>query len=189
MVTRRDPAQTGVYAGRVVGLATGGLAMLAVLDRRGSYVRLVELLVGTPSTPAGPLAVLRATLGLDPTTVATVWLWTTALAVVAARYGICYVVGSLVGVVYDRLDDASLGVVALLVVPVAALDATQVALDTGNRWLAVGHVLAWAAFVPVFGWLERRATGDDRDGPVRLGGGESHDRDDDAGGETDESDE
>ncbi|MEZ3117548.1 hypothetical protein RYH80_16655 [Halobaculum sp. MBLA0147] len=185
MVTRRDPARTGVYAGRVVGLATGGLAVLAVLDRRGSYVRLVELLLGTPSTPAGPLAALRASLGLDPTTVVTVWLWTTALAVVAARYGICYVVGSLVGVVYDRLDGGSVRVVALLVAPIAALDATQVALDTGSRWLAVGHVLVWAAFVPVFGWLERRTTGEDRDGPVRLGDHESNDRSDGAGSETD----
>lgn len=154
MVERADPAKTGVRAGRVVGVLTAGLAVAGAVSVRETY--------------AAQFAVLLDAVGADGVPVAWLFWGNLALAVVA-RYAICYVAGSLVGVVYDWLDRPSLAVLAVLVGVVGAVDGALAALDTRSAAIGAGYLLAWFCYVPVFAWLFE--DGEEPSGPQRLAEG------------------
>lgn len=151
MVERADPARTGVKAGRVVGVLTAGLAVVSLLSVRGTYYAQLAVLLDAAGAGGVPVA----------------WLfWGNAALSAAARYAVCYVVGSLVGVAYDWLDRPSLAVLAVLVGVVGAVDGSLAALDTRSAAIGAGYLLAWLCYVPVFAWLFE--DGEARAGPQRL---------------------
>jgi len=153
MVERVDPARTGVRAGRLVGLLTAALAVATLYTSRGSVYE-------------GFGAVLAAA-GVESSLSVRALFWANAAAAAVARYSICYVVGSLLGVVYEWLDRPPVGVLVALAGVVGAGDAALAYLDSFDEAIAVAHLLAWLCYVPVFCYLfEDRET---RDGPVRLG--------------------
>lgn len=154
MVERADPARTGVRAGQVVGLLTAILAAASLLRPEASLYRTTRTVL--------------AVLGVDSAGLVTAVVVGNVLTAVVARYTVCYAVGSLIGVVYDWLDEYSTLALVGLAVTVGLVDATLAVLDTRSVVLAVGYLLVWLAYIPVFGWLAPD-TWDTDDGPTRLG--------------------
>ncbi|ERH11386.1 MAG: hypothetical protein J07HB67_00393 [halophilic archaeon J07HB67] len=149
MVERRDPARTGVVAGRVVGVVTGLVSVaVVVLGDRGPYAIAARTL-----ETAGVGEALTVVLVLD------------AVAAAVVRYGVCYVVGSLLGVVYDWLDRYPRVVLCGMASSVGVVDA---AVSVRSPALATVCLFAWVGFVPLFLWLAPDAE-TDREGPLRLG--------------------
>lgn len=162
MVERVDPARTGVRAGRVVGVLTAALAVASLAGVRETYYAALAPLVAALLEGAG-------VGGVGPGTPLAVLFWSNVVLAAAARYALCYVVGSLVGVVYDWLDRPSLWVLAGLVAPVALVDGALAVLDTRSVAFGTGYVAAWLCYVPAFGWLFEGADG--RDGGAGRGPG------------------
>ncbi|MFB6227240.1 MAG: hypothetical protein ABEH88_01430 [Halobacteriales archaeon] len=153
MVERSDPGRAGVIAGRLVGVITGGIAAASLIREQSVFYeslgRVFEL-VGVGGLPVSVL------------------FWANVGLAFFARYGISYVVGSLVGVLYDWLDRPSWPVVAVIALWIGLFDAGLAFLDTFSPLTAGGYVFAWLCFVPVFAWF----VDDDaetRSGPRRLG--------------------
>ncbi|MFB6120521.1 MAG: hypothetical protein ABEJ68_05325 [Halobacteriaceae archaeon] len=138
MVERVDPAKTGVKAGRVVGLLTGALAALSVLHTRQSVYAGVEPMLAALGVGGIPVAAL---------------FWGNVALAATARYATGYVVGSLVGVLYDWLDRPSPAILAVVVLFVGCADGVLMALETRSVLFGAGFVLAWLLYVPVFVWL------------------------------------
>jgi hypothetical protein len=152
MVERNDPAKAGVKAGRVVGTVTAVLAVAALLGVQHTYYEQITVLLGV--------------VGADAVPVAAVFWGNVALAALA-RYTIGYVVGSLLGVVYDWLDRPSLVALGVLVGVVGAVDGTVAAIDTRSAMYGAAYLLAWLCYVPVFAYVFD-ADADERSGPLRL---------------------
>lgn len=148
MVERRDPARTGVVVGRAVGIVTGVATVAVVFLGDGRSYAATAQLLGT------------AGVGEAATAVAAV----DALVTAGVRYGVCYVVGSLLGVVYGWADRHAAVVLGGVALAVGVVDA---AVSVRSPALAGVCLLAWVGFVPSFLWLAPTAT--DRDGPRRLG--------------------
>lgn len=146
MVERRDPARTGVVVGRAVGVVTG-LATVAVVffGREPAAARLLGVV--------GVREVAGAVTAVD------------ALVTAGVRYGVCYVVGSLLGVVYGWADRHATAVLAGSALAVGVVDA---AVSFQSPALALVCLLAWVGFVPTFLWAVP-ASDANRDGPLRLG--------------------
>lgn len=136
MDERTDPGRTGVKAGRVVGLLTAALLVASLFRVQGEFVGRIESLV--------------ALLPFDPGPSVSVYFYFYVISAAVARYGICYLVGSLIGVVYDRLDRPSVAVVAGLALAVGLVDGVAAGIDTRSTVTAVGYVLSWLVFVPAF---------------------------------------
>ncbi|MFB6175680.1 MAG: hypothetical protein ABEI99_00785 [Halobaculum sp.] len=156
-----DPARVGVRAGRLVGVVTAAVTVVGVF--------------GPAHSAFGATGRLLAFLGVTTdvsvfgTELSVVTLVTAGNVVVAAsaRYAACYVVGSLVGVVYDWLETPGVGVLFALAATVGCVDGAFATLDLGVPF-GIAHLLAWLAYVPAY---VRLAPDDptERDGPVRLG--------------------
>jgi hypothetical protein len=153
MVERSDPGRAGVVAGRLVGIITGAIAAASLIRDQsvfyGSLGGMLEL-VGVGGLPVSVL------------------FWANVGFAVLARYGVTYVVGSLVGVLYDWLGRPPWPAVAVIVLWIGLFDAGLAVLDTFSLVTAGGYVLAWLCFVPAFAWF----VDDDADtqaGPRRLG--------------------
>jgi hypothetical protein len=155
MVTGTDPARTGVKAGRVVGLLTAALAVATLLDARGSFQEATTLLLEF--------------VGVEPGLSVTALFWGNVLLAGVARYSLCYVVGSLLGVVYDWMDEESPVILVCLAFVVGAVDGLFAAVDTRSAVVGVAYLLVWFAYVPVFVWLHDPGAGDDLSTPRRLG--------------------
>jgi hypothetical protein len=153
MVERVDPARTGVRAGRLVGLLTAALAVATLYTSRGSFYE-------------GFGRVLAAA-GVESSLSVRALFWANAAGAAVARYSLCYVVGSLLGVVYDWLDRPPVGVLVALAAVVGAGDALLAYLDSFDERIAVAYLLAWLCYVPAFCYLFE--DGEPRSGPVRLG--------------------
>ena len=153
MVDRSDPARAGVKAGRVVGLLTAVLVVASLLRTQASFYAVAEGVLGP--------------LGLGDRA-ATLWFWSNVAVGILARYSVCYVVGSLVGVVYDWLDRPSLPVLVAMVVPVGVGDAALAYLDTFDPLIAGAYVVAWLCYVPAFVHVFDEEA-EARAGPIRLG--------------------
>ncbi len=153
MVDRPDPARAGVTAGRVVGLLTALLVVASLLRTQASFYAVAEELLGP--------------MGLGDRA-ATLWFWTNVAFGALARYSVCYVAGSLVGVVYDWLDRPPLPVLMAMVALVGLGDATLAYLDTFDPLIAGGYVVAWLCYVPVFVHVFD-AEAEPPSGPRRLG--------------------
>ncbi|ERH11376.1 MAG: hypothetical protein J07HB67_00383 [halophilic archaeon J07HB67] len=149
MVERRDPARTGVVAGRGVGVVTALVSVAVVfLGDGGPYAATARALEA-----AGVGEAVTAVVAVD------------ALTTAVVRYGACYVVGSLLGVVYGWLDRHREVVLGGAASVVGVVDA---AVSLRSPVLAVVCLLAWVGFVPVFLRLTPDAE-PDREGPLRLG--------------------
>lgn len=155
MVIRNDPARTGVKAGRVVGLLTATLAVVSLLDAQGSFYEGMATLLGLFGVDAG-------------LSVSALFWWNVVLAAVA-RYTIGYVVGSLIGVLYDWLNHPGLPVLIGVVALIGVVDGSMAVVDTRSVLIGGAYVLAWLCYVPVFVRLFDADAGDDRSSPHRLG--------------------
>lgn len=154
MVERADPGRAGVKAGRIVGVVTGVLAVLTLLEIKGSfYAGLTMLFALFDVAFEGPVWVL---------------FWGNALAAAVARYSFTYVVGSLIGVVYDWLDDPPWPALVGLVLVVGVADGLLGALDARNLAIGGGYVLAWLLYVPAFLYYYDPDAGDIQTEPRRL---------------------
>lgn len=154
MVERNDPGRAGVKAGRVVGLLTAAVAVTSLLAGRSSFYEAVALLL--------------AAFGVEAGLPASALVWANAAFAGVARYTVCYVVGSLVGVLYDWLDRPSLRVLVGIVVVVGGVDGLLGALDTRSVAVGVAYFLAWLCYVPAFARLFD-PDAEERSGPLRLG--------------------
>ncbi len=154
MVERNDPARTGVKVGRVVGILTAGLAVARLLSVQAEYFRGFSLFLEL--------------LGVEPGLSVTVLFWGNALVIAGARYGLSYVLGSLIGVVYDWINRESVFVVLALALVVGVADGVYSGLEARSVLFGVGYLLAWLCYVPLFQWLYDPDAGDDRATPVRL---------------------
>jgi len=154
MVERSDPGRAGVKAGRVVGLLTAALSVGSLLHVQDTFYRSI--------------APLLRSFGVDPDTWVAVAFWGNALFAASARYVIGYVVGSLIGVLYDWLDRPSLPVLVGVVFVVGVVDGVLAFLDTLSAPIAGAYVLAWLCYVPAFVRLYDDE-GERRSGPRRLG--------------------
>lgn len=152
MVERADPARAGVKAGRVVGLLTAALAVAALLGARETYY--------------GQMTTVVALLGVDAIPVNAVF-WGNVVLSASARYALCYVVGSLVGVVYDWLDRPSVAALTVLVIVVGSVDGSLATIDARSAVFGLGYLLAWLCYVPTFAYVFDDVE-DARDGPLRL---------------------
>lgn len=85
-----DPARTEVMVGRVVGVLTGLLAIVTLLNQQASIYRVTRAVFSVA--------------GFAPDDWLLIVIWGNVVTTVGARYVFCYVVGSLLGVVYDRTD-------------------------------------------------------------------------------------
>jgi hypothetical protein len=153
MVERSDPGRAGVVAGRLVGVVTGAIAAASLIrDQSVFYESLGQVfeLVGVGGLPVSVL------------------FWANVGVAFVARYGIAYVVGSLVGVLYDWLDRPSWPAVAVIVLWIGFFDAGLALVDTRSPVTAGAYVLAWLCFVPAFAWLVEDDA-ESRSGPRRLG--------------------
>jgi hypothetical protein len=154
MVERADPGRAGVKAGRLVGVLTAAITVTTLVSTRGSFYEGVTLFLesvgGESSVPVSLL------------------FWGNAVFAGLARYGIGYVVGSLVGVLYDWLDRPPWPAVAVIALLIGLFDAGVAFLDTFSVAIAGAYVLAWLCYVPAFAWLVEDDV-DERSGPRRLG--------------------
>lgn len=154
MREQHDPAHAGVKAGRVVGVLTAVLVVVSLLRVQAEFVGRLETVVEL--------------VGIDPGPSITVYFYLYTASAAVGRYALCYIVGSLLGVVYDWLDTPSIAVLAGLVLAVGLVDGVLAALDTGTSLTGLAYVLAWLCYLPVFVWLFDE-TDSERDGPLRLG--------------------
>lgn len=141
-------------AGRLVGALTAALTVVSLVHGQGSFYEGVTILLEL--------------FGEESLVPVSVLFWGNALFAGIARYGIGYVVGSLLGVLYDWLDRPPWPAVAIVVLLIGFFDAGLVFLDTFSVPIAGAYVLAWLCFVPAF----VRLVDDDaetRSGPRRLG--------------------
>jgi len=153
-VERSDPGRAGVKAGRLVGVLTAAITVASLVRTRGSFY--------------GGMTLLVEFSGLDPVLPVSVLFWGTALFAAVARYGIGYVVGSLVGVLYDFLDRPPWPVLAAVVFAIGFCDGALAVLDTRSVAVGSAYVLAWLCYVPAFLLI----VDDDTNGPTgprRLG--------------------
>lgn len=148
-----DPARTGVRAGRVVGVLTAGIVVAGLLTGQSVFLeRLSTTLQVVDVDPRGSTTPVFA-------------LYVAGVAL--ARYALCYVLGSLVGVVYDWLDRPSIAVLAAIVLVVGLVDGFIAAVDTRSAITSLAYVLAWLCYVPVFvALIDDEASY--HDGPTRF---------------------
>jgi hypothetical protein len=155
MTDRADPGRTGVVAGRVVGVLTALVAIVSLIQGRETFYALAPALLEAIGVESG--------LGV------TALFWGNVLVTVTARYALCYVVGSLVGLAYDWLDRPGVPMLVAVVLVVGGVDGALATLDTGSTLVGAGYVLAWLSYVPVFVWLFDPEAKHVRTAPTRLG--------------------
>jgi hypothetical protein len=163
MGERADPARAGVVAGRVVGVLTALLVVVTVLSREETFYAFTEAVLGA--------------FGQDSNLAVTALFWVNVVTAAAGRFGFSYVVGSLVGVVYDWVDrglswpgPASALVLVVVVLAVGAVDGAIAGVDARSVAIGGGYVLAWLCYLPVFLWARANSDTTERsDGPRRLG--------------------
>ncbi|QLG49636.1 hypothetical protein [Natrinema halophilum] len=155
MVERNDPARAGVRAGRIVGLLTAGLAVVSLVRFQGSFYADATALLGLIGIESG-----RSVVAL---------FWWNVVVAAIARYTIGYVVGSLVGVLYDWLEHPPLPVLLGIVLVVGIGDGLLAGIDTRSVLIGSAYVVAWLCYVPAFYRIYDPDAGDDRSGPLRLG--------------------
>lgn len=154
MVERTDPARTGVKAGRVVGLLTAVLAVVSLVRIQNSFYEGITTMLSL--------------FGINAGVSVSVLFWGNVVFAASARYSIGYVVGSLIGVLYDWLDRPSLPVLIAIVLVVGVVDGLLSGIDTRSVVIGSTYVLAWLCYVPVFAWLFDDVD-DGRSSPRRLG--------------------
>ena len=154
MVKRTDPARTGVTVGRVIGLLTATIAVISLLRTQGSYYE--------------HMASIFTQVGVEPWLPIPILFWGNIVLTISARYVLGYVVGSLVGVIYDWLNRPSLLVLTGIVLVVGAIDGFLAAIDTRSIGIGCAYIIAWLCYVPMF-VLMFDAEAENRDSPLRLG--------------------
>ncbi|WP_135666100.1 hypothetical protein [Halorhabdus rudnickae] len=153
MVERTDPGSVGVVAGRVVGVLTTILTVAVLVTHQESFYQVVRWVV--------------AGFGSDVDVPVWVLFWANIGAVAIARYSVCYVAGSLFGVLYDWLDRPGVEFVAAIALVTGIIDGFYGGFSAGSLAVGVAYVFSWLVYVPVFAWL---LEDDDaaENGPIRL---------------------
>ena len=156
MVERDDPGRAGVWAGRVVGVLTAIPVVLTLLRSQDSFYEFFRPLIET------------LTLGFVPVPAV---FWFNVAAAVVSRYAISYMLGSLIGVLYDWLDRPHVAALVPVVLAVGLVDGAFGVLDTRSLAIGGGYFLAWLSYVPAFLWFRNRDIDPeyDRTSPRRLG--------------------
>jgi len=131
-----DPARTGIVAGRVVGVLTAILAVASLLSVQDSFV--------------GRLRTVAELAGIDPRGSISLYFWLYLASAAVGRYVLCYIVGSLIGVVFEALDDPPVPAVVGMVLAVGIVDGFVAYIDTRSTLVAAGYLLAWLCYVPAF---------------------------------------
>jgi len=131
-----DPARTGTVAGRVVGVLTAIIVVVSLLNVQNAFVGRIETVVEL--------------VGIDPRGSVSAYFWLYVVGAATGRYGLCYVVGSLIGVAYDALNEPPVFVVVLGVLAVGLVDGFVAYVDTRNLVIATAYLLAWLCYVPAF---------------------------------------
>lgn len=131
-----DPARTGIVAGRVVGVLTAILAVASLLSVQDSFV--------------GRLRTVAELAGIDPRGSISLYFWLYLASAAVGRYVLCYIVGSLIGVVFEALDDPPVPAVVGMVLAVGIVDGFVAHIDTRSTLVAAGYLLAWLCYVPAF---------------------------------------
>lgn len=154
MVERVDAGRTGVRAGRLVGVLTAALAVATLYTTRGSFYQ--------------GFGQVFAVAGVESSLSVRALFWSNVAGAALARYSICYVVGSLIGVLYEWLDRPPATVLVAVVFVVGAGDALLAYLDTLDELVALAYLLAWLCYVPAFVYLFDDGA-ETSTGPRRLG--------------------
>jgi len=154
MVERVDAGRTGVRAGRLVGLLTAALAVVTLYTTRGSFYE--------------GFGTVLAAAGVESSLSVRALFWGNVVGAAIARYSACYVVGSLIGVLYEWLDRPPATVLVAVALVVGAGDALLAYLDTFDEVVAVAYLLAWLCYVPAFLYLFDDEA-ETSTGPRRLG--------------------
>ena len=131
-----DPARTGVVAGRVVGVLTASIVVLSLLNVQNESV--------------GQIRTAVELVGIDIGGSVTTYFWLYVVVAAIGRYALCYIVGSLIGVAYDALEEPSVSVVALGILAIGLVDGFAAYVYTSNTILAGAYSLAWLCYVPAF---------------------------------------
>lgn len=153
MAERADPARAGLRAGRLVGVLTAVLVVASLLHTQEQFVGRLE-------------AVVRFT-GFDPGGSVSVYFYLYVVGAALGRYALGYLVGALIGVVYDWLDRPAVAVLAGLTLLVGVADGVIAAVDTRNTLIGVAYALAWLPYIPLFlRYVDDEASY--TDGPVRF---------------------
>ena len=153
MVERADPAKPGFKSGRLVGVLTAVLVVVSLVRVQEGFVGRLE-------------SVVRL-VGIDPRGSVSVYFYVYAAGAAAGRYVLSYLVGALIGVVYDWLDRPSVAVLTGIALLVGLADGVVAAVDTRSIFIGAAYVFAWLLYVPFF----LRYADDEpshADGPVRL---------------------
>jgi hypothetical protein len=153
MTERADPSRAGFRAGRLVGVVTAVLVVVSLLRVQESFVGRLE-------------SIARFTgFGLDGPISVYFYLYVAGAAL--GRYALSYVLGALIGVVYDWLDRPSVVVLAGLTLLVGVADGVVAVVDTRDTLVGVAYVLAWLLYIPLFlRYVDDEASY--TDGPVRV---------------------
>lgn len=154
MVERVDAGRTGVRAGRLVGVLTAALAVATLYTTRGSFYE--------------GFGTILAAAGVESSLSVRALFWSNVVGAALARYSLCYVVGSLIGVLYEWLDRPPATVLVAVTLVVGAGDALLAYLDTFSEPVALAYLLAWLCYVPAFRYLFDDEA-ETRTGPRRLG--------------------
>jgi hypothetical protein len=139
MVEQHDPAHAGVKAGRVVGVLTAILVVVSLFSVQETFVGRLESVIQLS--------------GIDPGPSITVYFYLYAGSAALGRYVLGYIVGSLIGVVYDWLEDPSVVVLVVISLLIGLVDGAVAAFDTRSTLIGLAYVLAWLCYVPAFVWL------------------------------------
>lgn len=106
---------------------------------------------------------LLGVVGLESGLSVSALFWGNALLAASARYALGYVVGSLIGVVYDWFNRPSVAVLSGIVLVVGLGDGLLATIDTQSLIMGSAYTLAWLCYVPLFVWLF-----DDDDGATQV---------------------
>lgn len=154
MVERADPAKPGFKSGRLVGVLTAVLVVVSLVRVQEGFVGRLE-------------SVVRL-VGIDPGGSVSVYFYVYTASAAASRYVLSYIVGALIGVVYDWLDRPSVAVLAGMALLVGLADGVVAAVDTRSVLVGAAYVFVWLLYVPLFlRYAEDEPS--QADGPVRFG--------------------
>lgn len=136
MSSPNDPGQTGVIAGRVVGLLTALLVVGSLLSAPDESVSWVETVVhGVSVNLPGS---------------ATLYFYAYIVLAAIGQYVFSYVTGSLVGVLYSWLERKPIVIVTVVILFIGFINGFALRFDAQTTPIGIAYILAWCCFIPVF---------------------------------------
>lgn len=136
MSSPNDPGQTGVIAGRVVGLLTALLVVGSLLFAPDESVSWVDTVVRTFSVNLPGSA--------------TLYFHAYIILAAVGQYVFSYVTGSLVGVLYSWLERKSIVIITAVILFIGFINGFALRFDAQITTVGIAYILAWCCFIPVF---------------------------------------